>query len=150
MSLRTNSKKARENIRAYILNNLDLDDLRLQLVVEALRKNKALDAYKSSLPRVDVFSIAAREIDDAFYLEKLHFNKEYQAGRLNRAALFRDWCAGLPGILDTCYYYNRSALKDVQNILEQTDAEASRFTESQAEELLSALIFREIEKVVRA
>ena len=64
--------------------------------------------------------------------------------------LFADWASGLPGILDTCYYYNRSALKDVQNILEQSDAEAARFTESQAEELLTSLIFREIKKVVAA
>ena len=148
--LKTNSKKARENIRTYILNNIDLDDLRMQLVVEALRKNKALDVYKSSLPRVDVFSIAAQEIDNAFFLEKLHFNKDYEAGRVNRAALFRDWCAGLPGILDTCYFYNRSALKDVQNILEQTDSEAARYTETQAENLLTSMIYREIWEVVAA
>lgn len=148
--LRTNSKKARENIRAYILNNINLDDLRMQLVVEAQRKNKALDAYGSSLPRVDVFSIAAHEIDNTFYLEMLHFNKQYQAGRVSRFDMFVEWCAGLPGILDTCYYYNRSALKDVQNILEQTDTEAARYTETQAENLLTNMIYREIWEVVAA
>ena len=146
--LRTNSKKARENVRAYILDNIDLDDLRMQLVVEALRKNKALDFYGSSLPRVDVFSIAANELDNAFYLEMLLHNKNYQAGRLNRADLFRDWCAGLPGILDTCYYYNRSALKDLQNILEESDQEAARYTGAQAENLLTNMIYREIWEAV--
>lgn len=146
--LRTNSKKARENVRAYILDNIDLDDLRMQLVVEALRKNKALDAYESSLPRVDVFSIAAHELDNAFYLEKLLHNKNYQAGRVDRGALFHDWCAGLPGILDTCYFYNRSALKDLQNILEESDQEAARYTETQAENLLTSMIYREIWEAV--
>ena len=57
---------------------------------------------------------------------------------------FKNWCSGLPSVLDTCYYYNRSAVEDVKNILEETDAEANKYTEQQAEELLTSLIYREL------
>ena len=59
---------------------------------------------------------------------------------------FIDWCAGLPSILDTCYYYNRSAIKDLGDILEQTEEERAKYTESDAERLLSILIYRELVK----
>lgn len=62
---------------------------------------------------------------------------------------FCDYAAGLPAILDTCYYYNRSALDDLANILEETDAEKVKYTEEQAEKMLSYLIFREIERSAR-
>lgn len=62
--------------------------------------------------------------------------------------LFIEWCQGLPSVLDTCYYYNRSAVDDLASILEQNEQEKSKFTESQAEERLTYLIFREIRKVV--
>jgi hypothetical protein len=61
---------------------------------------------------------------------------------------FIDWCAGLPSVIDTCYYYNRSAVHDVGEILEQTQNERARYTESDAEKLLTYLIYREIKKEV--
>ena len=57
---------------------------------------------------------------------------------------FESWAAGLPSILDTCYYYNRSAVDDLGAILEETEAEKEKFTESDAESLLSRLIYREL------
>ncbi len=132
MSLRTNSKKAIQNVRAYILDNFNPEGY------------SAFDG----MDRAD-FAAAATMIHFEFIVEK-GGDLRFKAGRIGEYELFKDWCAGLPGILDTCYYYNRSALKDVQNILEQSDAEAARFTESQAEELLTSLIFREIVRVVKA
>ena len=57
-----------------------------------------------------------------------------------------DWCSGLPGVLDTCYYYNRSAVDDLGAILEETDEERARYTEEQAEKMLTTLIYRELKK----
>lgn len=51
-----------------------------------------------------------------------------------------------PPVLDTCYYYNRSAVADLGNILEETPAEMERYTESGAETLLTNLIYRELKK----
>lgn len=57
---------------------------------------------------------------------------------------FEEWAAGLPSILDTCYYYNRSAVDDLGAILEETDSEKARYTEQQAETRLTYLIYREL------
>jgi len=57
----------------------------------------------------------------------------------------------LSSIIDTCYYYNRSAVDDIAEILQQTEAEKAKYTdERKAEKFLSALIYREITKAVRA
>ena len=57
---------------------------------------------------------------------------------------FEEWAAGLPSILDTCYYYNRSAVDDLGAILEETDSEKARYSEQQAETRLTYLIYREL------
>lgn len=131
MSLKTNSKKAIQNIRTYILDNFDPEY-----------------AEDYNVDEKDFNAVAAAVYADFFRVIKNDYR--YIRHNMSMQELFADWCAGLPGILDTCYYYNRSALKDVQNILEQSDAEAARFMESQAEDLLSSLIYREIAKVVNA
>ena len=58
--------------------------------------------------------------------------------------MFVDWCQGLPSALDTLYYYNRSAVDDLAAILEETEEEKAKYTEAQAEEILSRLIYREL------
>lgn len=64
----------------------------------------------------------------------------------SEAAAFADWCAGLPSVLDTLYFYNRSAVDDLGAILEETEQEKTRYTEQQAEQLLTSLIYRELQK----
>jgi hypothetical protein len=119
--LRSNSKKARENIRAYILNNFDPE------------------GYGRDKSEFETFEAAA-----AFILETFRSEKFYERGP--EAAIFADWCAGLPDVIDTCYYYNRSAVDDLAAILEETDEESSRYTERDAEKLLTWLIYRELMK----
>lgn len=118
--LRTNSKQARENIKQYITENFTPEN------------------YTEE--NIQGFENIAKFILDVFKEEYgnliLRYNTQQEA--------FKDWCSGLPSVLDTCYYYNRSAVEDVKNILEETDAEASKYTEQQAEELLTSLIYREL------
>lgn len=125
--LKTNSKQARENIRAYIMNNFD---------------PCGYDVNQ----KPETFDDAARIILDVFRSEKFHLPSDirYYSGIESRA--FSDWCAGLPSILDTCYYYNRSAVADLAAILEETDAESKRYSETDAEKLLTYLIYRELKK----
>lgn len=118
--LRTNSKKAIENIRAYIVNGFDGTN------------------YGIETP--ETFEEVARIIYNTFADEYLY---EYNRRR-NEQEVFVEWCAGLPSIIDTCYYYNRSAVTDLGDILEETEEERNRYTEAQAEETLSRLIYREI------
>lgn len=125
--LRTNCKKALENIRAYILENTDVT---------------GYDKYEQP----ETFEQAALIIWDEFQTAKQY---ELCRPRTNIQECFTDWCAGLPSIIDTCYYYNRSAVNDLAKLLNETEAEASRFTETEAERQLTWLIFREISKEAR-
>lgn len=137
--LKTNSKKAIENIKSYVLDHFDPENYEVNFWenIEKARTNTTIDLNR--------FSIAAHYIYNCFYHEKVKHDKR----RMTEQALFFDWCSGLPSILDTCYYYNRSAVDDLAVILEETEEEKARFTEAQAEERLTYLIYREIKKAVK-
>lgn len=117
--IKTNSKQARANIRQYIRDNFN-------------GTNYDIEAPED-------FGKLAGIILDTFRQEK-----RYDNYRGTEAELFEDWASGLPSILDTCYYYNRSAIDDLAGILEQTPAEAEKYSESDAEKMLSKLIYREL------
>ena len=121
--LKTNSKKARENIRAYIVDCYNPENY--------------------DLPACNDFPTIARNILQTFRKER---PAEGTFSRMSEGERFTDWASGLPSILDTCYYYNRSAVDDLGMILEETEEEKARFTESQAESLLTSLIYRELMK----
>ena len=118
--LRTNSKKAVENIRAYIF--------------------KYFDGTNYDLTAAN-FEEAAKHIYNTFKTEK-----GYEIKKIGENAAFTNWTQGLPPIIDTCYYYNRSAVDDLVGILEETETEKAKYTEEKAGILLTALIFREIRK----
>ena len=141
--LRTNSKQARENIRAYIVVHFDGTNYApdFDYIEQAQQDNAA------GLRNVDIFSMVAHAIASTFYEEKCHLDNRYQAGRISRYDLFEDWCSGLPSILDTCYYYNRSAVNDLGEILQESDEEKAKYSEQQAEKRLTQLIYREIYSV---
>lgn len=124
--LKTNSTKARNNIKQYIINNFDCT------------------GYTETPP--EEWREIAAFILKTFRSEKYSMPEDFRYYNNNECAAFTDWCAGLPSVLDTCYYYNRSAVADLAAILEETPAEAERFTETQAEELLTALIYRELKR----
>ena len=117
------TKKANENIRAYIMDNF------------------APENYNSNPPK-DFPGVAAF-ILDTFRKEKM---SDFRYHDCNEFAAFADWCQGLPAVLDTCYYYNRSAVDDLGRILEETAEEKARFTEAEAERRLTWLIYRELSK----
>lgn len=124
--LKTNSRKASENIRKYIIDGFNPE------------------GYTDNPPQE--FSKIARFILTAFRSEKYNTIEDYCYYRRNERAAFEDWSAGLPSVLDTCYFYNRSAVDDLGAILEETDEEKARYTEEQAEKTLTALIYRELKK----
>lgn len=138
--LRTNSKKAIENIRAYIVKGFDGTNYepKFDYIEKAIEDNK----HGSN---IDIFSLVANAIYSTFVDEYMH---EYNRRR-NEQTVFVEWCACLPSIIDTCYYYNRSAVADLGDILEQTEEERNRYTEEEAEVTLSRLIYREITRGTR-
>lgn len=124
--LKTNSKKAAENIRVYIVDRF------------------TPEGYTDNPPQ-EFLKIAAF-ILDTFRSEKYWCLQDIRYYHGSEAAAFADWCAGLPSILDTLYFYNRSAVDDLGAILEETEQEKTRYTEQQAEQLLTSLIYRELQK----
>ena len=124
--LKTNNKKARENVRNYIIAGF------------------TPEGYTDNPPQE--FPEIARFILATFRNEKYHLPQDFRYYRNNELAVFADWCAGLAGVLDTCYYYNRSAVDDLGAILEETEEEKAHYTEEQAENTLTFLIYRELVK----
>ena len=124
--LKTNSKKARENVRNYVITNF------------------TPEGYTDNPPQE--FHEIARFILTTFKNEKYSTPEDFRFYRNNELAAITDWCAGLPGVLDTCYYYNRSAVDDLGALLEESKEEKAHHTEEQAEKLLSYLIYKELTK----
>lgn len=122
--LKANSKKALENIRAYILENAD-------------------DTNFGGNCNFSDWKAAARFVYDCFRSEKDGDNR-----RMGEYELFEEWASGLPSSFDFCYWYNRPALDDLGAILEETETEKARFSESQAEKMLTTLIYNQIRKAV--
>lgn len=122
--LKTNSKKAVQNIRNYIMDNFNFENYE-----------------ETGLKEPTTWEEISAFIWDCFVVEK---GKELYRSTFQN--VFIDWCRGLPSVLDTCYYYNRSAIDDLGAILEETPEEKERFTQSVAEEMLSKLIFKELFK----
>lgn len=124
--LKTNSKKAIENIRAYIEEIFDCTSCELEKEPKTFREKAC------------------------FILEVCRLEKRYSSFNMSDYEIFKHWCQGLPSLLDTCYYYNRSAVDDLARIMEESEEEKSRFTESEAEEKLTYLIYRELSKAERS
>ena len=129
--LRTNSKKTRENIRKYVIDHIDYESYGCELT----EPTDWVDARNFVLTR--------------FRDEKYSSPEDYRYYHRNELEAFIDWCQGLPSALDTCYYYNRPARDDLGDILEENEAERSRYDEWEAEELLTKLIYRELIKEVK-
>lgn len=124
--LKTNSKKAKENIKQYIIDNFTPENY-------------------TDTPPEEWHEIAAF-ILDTFRSEKYSIPEDFRYYDNNECKAFTDWAQGLPSVLDTCYYYNRSAVDDLAVILEETEEEKARFNEGDAEYLLTALIYRELKR----
>lgn len=121
MAIRSNSKKAKENIYSYIR------------------------AYAAEYLSCD-YGIDPADIDSkkGLYSAIWGIFTTEKSGRGTYYAVFQEWASGLAMGGLFCYYYNRSAIDDLSGILEETAEEAARFTEAQAEETLTRLIYREL------
>lgn len=129
--LKTNSKKAITHIKAYIFYHQNTEEYYNIKTPDSLEEiaSLILDGF-----RAEVFTIPN---------QKRYFqNNEYNA--------FVYWCSGLPSLIDTCYYYNRSAVDDLALILEESEQEKAKYSERDAEKLLTWLIYRELIKLEKA
>lgn len=120
--LKTNSKKVKENLINYIMNNFTPEGY--------------TDAAPEEWHEIATFIIVT------FRSEKFSRPEDHRYYNNNELAAFMDWAAGLPSLLDTCYFYNRSAVDDLGDILEETHEERNKHNETDAEQCLTRLIYR--------
>lgn len=128
--LKTNSKKAKENLKKYIMEYSKPSFI------------DYLNYEKNSILKIDSFSDRCKYLYNRFKEEYCNeWNiKQYKSYQ----EVFNQWTRGLPVGGLFCYWYNREAKDDLQMILEETEQEKNRYTEEQAEILLTNLIYREI------
>lgn len=133
--LRTNSKKAMENIRKEIMDSYE--------------DANEYYTFEGREAKTDFNEICA-DILEAFRIEKLENNCYYIAGRANGNEMFMDWMQGLPTAFPVSDdIFLRSAIDFLGNILEETEEEKERYTEDKAEKLACNLLYRELEKGAR-
>ena len=136
MALKTNTKKAINNLWQYLEGFIDaIND---EYIAYNPEFNYLQPGDKKALATV---------INAIFEAEKLNNDNLYKAGRISRQDLFTEWAQGLPccGIFDF-WYYNASAIEILGDILEESEDERAAFTEDDAGEKLTYLIYREVEK----
>lgn len=121
--IRTNSKQARQNVRDYIRAHYD--------------------GSNYDFPEPETWPELAAVIMETFRAEHWSRPEDYRYYKTEQRS-FESWAAGLPSIIDTCYYYNRPAVDDLARILDETPDEASRYSEQDAERLLTYLIYSEL------
>lgn len=124
MALKTNSKAAKANLYFYIRQHV------IHLI----------EAGENATMK-DIYSF----IWERFTIEKSYaFKPEYiKAYKVNYQDIFEEWAQGLP--LDGLFtYYLHNAVNTLAIILEESENERSRYTETQAEKLLTSLIYREV------
>lgn len=117
--LKTNSRQARENLKAYIMKNWN---------IETEEQGKTWKEKKT-------------EIIETF--ERCAYRSEYER-KQKRGEAFAYWLSGLPRSLGD--FYLNQAVKDLGDILEQTEDERNRYEESESERVLSYLIYREVNR----
>lgn len=122
--LKTNTKKARANVMAYI------------------RKSSAdyyVEGYDApeDITDGDLCRLILEDFFDTWGHEVARHNKPIQQA-------FIEWGAGLTAGDLFDYFYNADPVEIVGDILEETAEERSKYTEEQAADLLGYLIFREV------
>ena len=123
--LKTNSEKAIENVRAYICEDSE---------------------YLNECAEYDGVTLTTAADFAAYAYRLFTEQKRGDKRRLSTYALFEEWASGLAlgGMFD--YYYRPTAKRILGDILEESEAERDKYTEAQAESLLTLLIFREMQK----
>lgn len=134
--LKSNTKKAIENINNYILQH--------QNVVEYA------DYYNIKIDDTDIKQVS-NFVLAVFYREYLKEDNRYKGKTvLTSCNIFIDYLQGLPSVFDACYYYNRLASDDIASILEESEEEKQKYInkygESECEKRLSGMIYNQLIK----
>lgn len=125
--LKTSSKTVKERIRQFILDNTTLDNFNIDTTSWDWKQ-------------------CAVKIREICLDEK---SGDYYCRTMSEQQRFADWVRGLPSAFDCEFLYRQSAVDTLGDILDETDEEKARYTETDAENLLINLIWREINYAYR-
>lgn len=130
--LRTTNKKVKATIKNYINESVAnwADDSLDYLTIDEFEELKTYEGQ-------------CNLIIDKFLNEMVKNNKN--AKYYSYYDLFVEWCEGQPSVLEAGYYLH-SAKSLLADWLEETPEEASRYTELEAENRITQLLWREITK----
>ena len=120
--LKTNSKKTIENTRAYVIECANLSDYGIQDQFTPDNWKAFQEAYIPII-RKELFYRMPENAPVSF-------------------ATFKHYMQGLPSSFE--YFLGENALNYLAEILEETEEEKNRFTEEEAENLITKLIYREL------
>lgn len=113
----------------------------LTKIRDYIRKNYTPDGYDGAPEETADFPVIAKYI-----LKEMEIETKYTSWSSNYGR-FVNWCQGLPSIIDTAYYYDRSACSDMDFIWERPEGwHEGRMTEREAEQELTWMIWKELQK----
>ena len=136
--LRSNSKAAKQNIMNYIRDYaVSVIEERIAFAASESEEPEQIDTRDNNAICKFIYETFMNEYGAAEGRRNINRGKAWQD-------IFADYASGLPFGGLFCYYYNRSAVDDVAEILQETEEEKKKYSEQDAERLLSNLIFREI------
>lgn len=128
--LKCNSKAVKEKIKKWILDNS-----------EDIQEDISYNIEHGNLPITydpeNIYNLCKYVHDDFARVMGYRFGR-YAETRLDN---FCDYAAGLPFGNLFIYYYNVSAVDLVGDILEETETEKAKFSESDAEFHMSRMIY---------
>lgn len=128
--LKTNSKKAKENLKNYIMK------------YSQSSFNDSKNFYKKDFGYNNSFKDRCTWLYKKFRDEKKNEEKAYNN---NEFLMFDSWTAGLAcNKLFLYRWFTRSAKNDLGAILEESEKQKNRFSEMDAINKLTFLIYREI------
>lgn len=132
--LRTNSKKAINNLDNYLLSYAE----------DIAAEND--DALLFDYDLTNIHGFADCVLNYYFYEEMIRTDNRYAAGRISYNDLFLEWSRGLPLPIFDYYNFGGDAKKILGDILEETEEERGRFSESDAENMLTRIIYNRLVK----
>lgn len=154
--LKTNSKEVKQKIESKIVSDFDswLEDNFYYLenaesMKEILynyyfgaKKDKKLN-YNNIKEIILVDMLTSQYIGN---IKRFDFNTLNNSIRYygNYQKMVYNWFEGLPSILNCDFLYHCKAKEIVKDLLEETEEEADKYTEEEAQELYKYLLFREL------
>lgn len=123
-------------------------------VNEALKK-EIMDSYESAEEYYTYdgaemrteYNDICKDILKMFEHEKLDGDPRYKAGNMSKQDLFIEWMSGLPGSFPvSCDIFLGSAAEWLGNILDETETEKQKYSDSKAERTSCLILYRELNK----